>query len=155
MLFSAGAYTLGAGFSVTDLPNITVNAAFNTLGFSNQSPFWVLFVTLTGMMIFSSLIFQSKTMRTLVFVPIAIGTAQRFGYPILSLALPVALLIEHVYALPFNSKPAALLYVTDQYSWRDTAKFGITMLFVAWAMIIFWGETWMRWLGYLPNGVFG
>ena len=94
-------------------------------------------------------------MRTLVFVPIAIGTAQKFGLPILSLALPVALLIEHVYALPFNSKPAALLYITDQYSWSDTAKFGITMLFVGWIMIIIWGETWMRLLGYTPDGVFG
>ncbi len=88
-------------------------------------------------------------------MPIAIGTAQKFGYPILSLALPVALLIEHVYALPFNSKPAALLYVTDHYSWSDTFKFGVTMLLVAWVMIIFWSETWLRWLGYTPDGVFG
>ena len=155
LLFSAGAYTLGAGFKTTDLPAITVDAAFDALGFSSHTPFWVLYLVLTGTMIFSALVFQSKTMRTLVFVPIAIGTAQKFGYPILSLALPVALLIEHVYALPFNSKPAALLYVTDQYSWSDTAKFGVTMLVVGWLMIIFWGETWLRWLGYTPGGVFG
>ncbi len=155
LLFSAGAYTLGAGFKTTDLPNIAVDAAFDAMGFSDATPFWVLFLTLTGSMIFSSLMFQSKTMRTLVFVPIAIGTAQKFGFPILSLALPVALLIEHVYALPFNSKPAALLYVTDQYSMTDSAKFGITMLFVSWIMIIIWGETWMRLMGYTPNGVFG
>ncbi len=155
LLFSAGAYTLGAGFKTTDLPNITVSAAFDAMGFSSQTPFWVLYLVLTGLMIFSALVFQSKTMRTLVFIPIAIGTAQKFGYPIMSLALPVALLIEHVYALPFNSKPAALLYVTDQYSWSDTAKFGVTMLVIGWLMIILWGETWLRWLGYTPNGVFG
>ena len=154
LIFSAGAYTLGAGFSTTDLPNISVDALFNYLGFTDTTPFWVLFLILTGGMIFSALIFQSKTMRTLIFVPIAIGTAQKFNYPILSLALPVALLIEHVYALPFNSKPAALLYVTDHYSWSDTFKFGVTMLFVAWGMIIIWSETWLRWLGYMPNGVF-
>jgi len=155
LLFSAGAYTMGAGFKTTDLPNISVDAAFDALGFSSATPFWVLFLSLTGAMVFSSVVFQSKTMRTLVFVPIAIGTAQKFGYPILSLAMPVALLVEHVYALPFNSKPAALLYVTDQYSWGDTAKFGVTMLVISWVMIIIWGETWMRWLGYTPDGVFG
>jgi di/tricarboxylate transporter len=155
LLFSAGAYTLGAGFKMTDLPNISVDAAFNAMGFTADTPFWVLYLSLTGVMIFSALVFQSKTMRTLVFIPIAIGTAQKFGYPILSLAIPVALLIEHVYALPFNSKPAALLYVTDQYSWRDTAKFGVTMLIIGWVMIIIWGETWMRLLGYTPDGVFG
>ncbi len=155
LLFSAGAYTLGAGFKTTDLPNIAVNAAFDVLGFSSDTPFWVLYLVLTGMMVFSALVFQSKTMRTLIFIPIAIGTAQKFKLPILSLALPVALMIEHVYALPFNSKPAALLYVTDQYSWSDTAKFGVTMLVVGWLMIILWGETWMRYLGYTPDGVFG
>lgn len=155
LLFSAGAYTLGAGFKSTDLPNISVDALFDFLGLTMQTPFWVLYLILTAAMLFSALIFQSKTMRTLVFVPIAIGTAQKFGYPVLSLALPVALLIEHVYALPFNSKPAALLYVTDQYSWTDTFKFGFTMLCISWVMIIIWGETWLRWLGYTPNGVFG
>ncbi len=155
LMFSAGAYTLGAGFKSSDLPNISVDAAFDAMGFSGDTPFWVLYLSLTATMLFSALIFQSKTMRTLVFIPIAIGTAQKFGYPILSLAFPVALLIEHVYALPFNSKPAALLYVTDQYGWRDTAKFGVTMLFVGWFMIILWGETWLRWLGYTPDGVFG
>lgn len=155
LLFSAGAYTLGAGFKATDLPNISVDAMFDALGFSMDTPFWVLYLILTAGMIFSALVFQSKTMRTLVFVPIAIGTAQKFGYDILSLALPVALLIEHVYALPFNSKPAALLYVTNHYSWSDTFKFGVIMLIIGWFMIIVWGETWLRWLGYTPNGVFG
>jgi len=155
LLFSSGAYTLGAGFKSTDLPNISVDALFDYLGFTGDTPFWSLYLILTAAMIFSSIVFQSKTMRTLIFVPIAIGTAQKFGYPVLSLALPVALLIEHVYALPFNSKPAALLYVTDHYSWSDTLKFGITMLVIGWIMVIFWGETWLRWLGYTPNGVFG
>ncbi len=155
LLFSAGAYTLGAGFKATDLPNISVDALFDFLGFTGDTPFWVLYLMLTAGMIFSALVFQSKTMRTLVFVPFAIGTAPKFGYSIFILALHLALLIEHVYALPFNSKPAALLYVTDQYSWSDTFKFGVTMLIIGWFMIILWGETWLRFLGYTPNGVFG
>jgi len=155
LLFSAGAYTLGAGLSSTDLAALSVNAVFDALGLGQQTPFWALYLLLTAAMIFSSLVFQSKTMRTLIFVPIAIGTAQRFGLSVLSLAFPVALLIEHVYALPFNSKPAALLYVTDHYSWSDTFKYGVTMLVIGWLMIILMGETWLRWLGYTPNGVFG
>ena len=155
LLFSAGAYTLGAGLKVTDLASLSVNAMFDSLGFGDGTPFWVLYLMLTATMIFSSLIFQSKTMRTLVFIPIAIGVAQRFGYSVMSLAFPVALLIEHVYALPFNSKPALLLYVTDHYSWSNTFKFGVSMLFIGWFMIIIWGETWLRYLGHTPDGVFG
>lgn len=155
LLFSAGAYTLGAGLSATGLAGISVNSLFDSLGLGADTPFWVFYLSLTAAMIFSSLFFQSKTMRTLIFVPIAIGIAQRYGFGIMSLAFPVALLIEHVYALPFNSKPAALLYVTDHYSWSDTFKFGVVMLVISWIIIIVWGETWLRFLGYVPNGVFG
>lgn len=155
MLFSAGAYTLGAGFKSTDLPSIAVNASFDALGFGQQTPFWVLYLSLTFAMAFSALFFQSKTMRTMIFVPIAIGVANRFGFSVLSLALPVAFLIEHVYMLPFNSKPAALLYETDQYSLTDTFKFGFTMLVIGWLVNIVMGETWYRYLEITPNGVFG
>lgn len=155
MLFSAGAYTLGSGFSATDLPSISVNAFFDHLGISNHTPFWVLYLILTGVMIFSALIFQSKTMRAMIFIPIAIGVASRFGFSILSLALPVAFMIEHVYVLPFNSKPAALLYETDQYSLTDTFRFGFTVMVIAWLINIVAGETWFRVLGITPNGVFG
>lgn len=155
MLFSAGAYTLGAGFSATDLPSIGVNAFFDHLGINRETHFWVLYLMLTGVMVFSALIFQSKTMRAMIFVPIAIGVATRFGYDVISLALPVAFMIEHVYVLPFNSKPAALLYETDHYSMTDGFRFGFTMMVIGWLLIILAGETWFRVLGITPNGVFG
>jgi solute carrier family 13 (sodium-dependent dicarboxylate transporter), member 2/3/5 len=155
MLFSAGAYALGTGFDVTDLPAICVNAFFDHAGIGSETPFWVLYLLLTGVMIFSALLFESKTMRAMIFVPIAIGVAGRFNLSVISLALPVAFMIEHVYVLPFNSKPAALLYETDHYSITDTFKFGFTMMCIAWLLNIVAGETWFRLLGITPNGVFG
>lgn len=154
MLFSAGAYALGAGLDATDLPSISVNALFDTLGIDQQTPFWALYVLLTGVMVFSGLAFESKTMRAMIFVPIAIGVANRFGYSVLSLALPVAFLIEHVYVLPFNSKPAALLFETGRYSLGDAVRYGLTMMVVAWLTIIVAGESWFRLIGITPHGVF-
>ncbi|HEX9252561.1 MAG TPA: SLC13 family permease, partial [Ignavibacteriaceae bacterium] len=52
MLFSAGAYTLGAGLDVTDLPSISVNAFFDHLGIGDNTQFWVLYLLLTGVMVF-------------------------------------------------------------------------------------------------------
>lgn len=155
LLFSAGAYTLGAGLAITDLPSISVNAFFDNIGIGDQTEFWKLYLLLTGVMCFSALIFQSKTMRTMIFVPIAIGVANRFGFETISLALPVAFMIEHVYVLPFNSKPAALLYETNQYSLTDAFKFGFTLMVIAWALNIVAGETYYRYLGITPDGVFG
>jgi len=154
MLFSAGAYVVGAGLDTTGLAGTVVGVVFTALGVYDNTPFWVIFTILTGAMLFSAIIFQSKTMRCLIFVPIAIGVEQQFGFPIMSLSVPVALLIEHVYVLPFNSKPAVLLYNTNHYNWGDTFKFGFTMMVIAWGVMFLWGETVMRWLGYLPYGVF-
>jgi di/tricarboxylate transporter len=144
---------LGAGLEVTDLPATMIDTLFNHLGITSATPYAYVYIILTGAMLFSALLFESKTMRTLIFVPIAIGVANKFGYPIMSLAFPVALLIEHVYVLPFNSKPAALLYTTNHYSWSDTFKFGILMMVISWGVIILWGETVLKWLGY-TNGLF-
>jgi anion transporter len=154
MLFSAGAYALGAGLEATGIAGTSVDAAFDALGLSVATPFWKIYMIFTAMMLFSALLFQSKTMRALIFIPIAIGVEQRFGYPPMSLSFPMALLIEHVYVLPFNSKPAALLYTTDQYSVTDGFRFGFAMMAITYGMIILWGETVLRWLGYTKDGVF-
>lgn len=150
LLFSAGAYTLGAGLDATDISGTMVASLFDSIGISAQTPFWAVYMLLTGAMLLTALIFQSKTMQTLIFVPIAISVAQQFGYPVMSLAFPVAMLVGHVYVLPFNSKPAALLYTTNQYSWSDTFKFGITMMAISWVVMLLWGATVLHWLGYTP-----
>lgn len=154
MIFSAGAYALGVGLDATGLPAIMIDSLFNYFHITAATPFWILYLGLTFLMLFSGILFQSKTMRALIFIPIAIGISQRFGYPVMSLAFPVALLIEHVYVLPFNSKPAALLYTTNQYSMIDSFKYGLTMMIITWVMIIVWGMTMLRYLGYTAKGVF-
>jgi anion transporter len=147
LIFSAGAYTLGAGLKVTDLSGIAVNSFFDSIGIGNNTSYMSIYMILTAGMVFSALIFQSKTMRTMIFIPISIGIASRFGFSIMSLAFPLAMLIEHVYTLPFNSKPALLSYSTNQYSWTDTFKFGITMQFIAWVVSIIMGMTYFKLLG--------
>ncbi len=147
LMFSAGAYTLGAGLKVTDLSGIAVNSFFDSIGIGKETSYMTLYVILTAGMVFSALIFQSKTMRTMIFIPIAIGIASRFGFTVMSLAFPLAMLIEHVYVLPFNSKPALLSYTTNQYSWSDTFKFGVTMQVIAWVVSIIMGMTYFKLLG--------
>lgn len=155
MLFSAGAYALGAGLDDTGLPNLAMAAFFDLVGMDTETPFWVPYLLLTGLMCYSALLSQSKTMRTMILIPVAIGSAQLLEFSVISLALPVAFMIEHVYTLPFNSKPAALLYETDHYRLGDAFRYGFTMMTIAWIVIIVMGETWFRWLGITPEGVFG
>ncbi len=146
MLFSAGAYTLGSGLNATDLPSTMVNAAFDSVGIGDDTPFWLLYVIFTGIMMFSALLFQSKTIRAMVFIPIALGVEKRFGLPPMSLSLPMTALINHVYVLPFNSKPAVLLYTTNHYSLTDSFKFGFFMMVFSWLLVLLWGATVYSWM---------
>jgi hypothetical protein len=47
-----------------------------------------------------------------------------------------------------------LLYTTNQYRMVDSLKYGMTMMVITWCMIILWGMTMLRYLGYTPEGVF-
>ncbi len=94
LLFSAGAYTLGAGLKLTDLSGITVNYFFDSIGIGNNTSYLVIYSVLTAGMVYSALIFQSKTMRTMIFIPIAIGIANRFGFTVMSLLICSALMLS-------------------------------------------------------------
>jgi hypothetical protein len=53
--------------------------------------------------------------------------------------------------LPFNSKPAALLYTTNHYSMTDAFKYGITMMTFSWLLILLFGQTVLKWLHITPG----
>jgi len=55
----------------------------------------------------------------------------------------------------FDPLDVPFLQGIDHYSWTDTAKFGVVMLFIGWLLNILMSETYLRFLGYTPNGVFG
>ena len=57
MIFSAGAYVIGSGLNATDLPSMIVGAGMDALGITAQTPFFVLYLLLTGLMLFSALVF--------------------------------------------------------------------------------------------------
>ena len=56
MLFSAGAYTLGAGLEATDLPASMIDALFTHMGITKETPFWVLYLGMTFIMLFSGIV---------------------------------------------------------------------------------------------------
>lgn len=147
MLFSCGAYAIGAGLKETHLARTLVEEFFQATGLGNNTPYFTLYIVLTGIFLYAHLFMQSKTMRTIVFLPIVIGIAQKMNIPVLALALPVALCINVVMTLPFNAKPNAILYCTGQYSQADAFKFGITMTTLVWGLVVLFGKTYFHWLG--------
>ncbi len=150
MLFSAGAYALGAGLTATKLMDTLTTEMMRMLGMETMS-YFTLYCLLTGVFIASHFIFQSKNMRTIIFMPIVIGICQQLQIDILSLALPVALCINCCWTLPFNAKPNAMLYGTNKYTMGEAFAYGATMSVLYWAMLIISGGTYFHWLGITPG----
>lgn len=150
MLFSAGAYSLGAGLTATKLMNVLTAQLMEVLGMQTMS-YMTLYGTLTAIFIASHFIFQSKNMRTLIFMPIVIGIAQTLHMDILSLAMPVALCINCCWSLPFNAKPNAMLYGTNKYTMGESFTYGFIMSVLYWTLLMFAGATYLTWLGITPG----
>lgn len=150
MIFSAGAYALGAGLTTTKLMDTLTKAMMDTLGLASMS-YFSLYALLTGIFIASHFIFQSKNMRTIIFMPIVIGIAQELKIDILSLAIPVALCINVCWSLPFNAKPNAMLYGTNKYTMGESFYYGFVMSLLYWAGLLLAGATYFKWLGITPG----
>lgn len=150
MIFSAGAYALGAGLTATKLMDTLTKAMMDALGMASMS-YFTLYALLTGIFIASHFIFQSKNMRTIIFMPIVIGIAQELKIDILSLAIPVALCINVCWSLPFNAKPNAMLYGTNKYTMGESFYYGLVMSILYWIMLIVAGGTYFKWLGITPG----
>lgn len=150
MIFSAGAYALGAGLTATKLMDTLTKAMMDGLGLASMS-YFSLYALLTGIFIASHFIFQSKNMRTIIFMPIVIGIAQELKIDILSLAIPVALCINVCWSLPFNAKPNAMLYGTNKYTMGESFYYGFVMSLLYWLGLMLAGATYFKWLGITPG----
>ena len=149
LLFSFGAYVLGGGLKATNAIGLIINNFFDSIGDNSfLTTKLVIFLITSGFFLFSSILTQSKTARTLIFFPIILEIARRFNYDILGFALPMAFLINQVYVLYFNSKPATICYLSNHYSNGESFKYGFTMLFLVWGLIVLWAQYYLPLLGY-------
>ena len=147
-MFSFGAYVLGGGIDSTHIVDLGVAYAFDSLGIDEGTPKWAIFAGVSFVFAFLSLILESKTARVLIFFPVIIGISQRFGWDVLGFVLPMAFLINQVYVLYFNSKPATICYLSNHYTSFESFKYGIFMLTTCWIMVILWAQYVMPLMGF-------
>ena len=108
----------------------------------------IVFASLSGVFAFTTLVSESKTARTLILFPIIIAIAQRYNWDVIGFFLPMALMFNQVYVLYFNSKPANISYLTDQYSTGESFKYGMVQLVIIWVLTILWTHYVMPLLGF-------
>ncbi len=150
MLFSAGAYAGGMALDSSGAGKWAVQSVFSAFDISGGVNFWYVYAGVVAVMMYSHLVFTSKTMRTMILIPFIILLAKQLGYKATSLALPAAFCIDWVIGLPISAKPNVILFGTGQFSVLDNLKFGLVVSTIGVVLMIAAGLTWFRFLGITP-----
>jgi len=146
LMFSWGAYVIGGMVDQTNIVGLMVDRTFEAWGTDHAK--WVIFLVVSGVFGYSTLISESKTARTIIMFPIVIAIAKKFEWDLLGFCMPMAFMINQVYVLYFNSKPANISYLSNQYSMWESFKFGFTQLTIIWLVLIPWAQYVMPLMGF-------
>jgi solute carrier family 13 (sodium-dependent dicarboxylate transporter), member 2/3/5 len=109
------------------------------------------YIIVISLMMYSHLVFTSKTMRTIILIPFIIALAQQLGFNPIALALPAAFTIDWVIGLPISAKPNVILFTTGQYSVLDNLKIGFVIATIGIVLLTIAGFTWFHFLGLTPG----
>jgi anion transporter len=99
-------------------------------------------IIMMGFSIFSHIIWSTTTAMAGVMIPIYIGIAQSFNFPIVAFVLPQAILMGYAFFLPFNTMGNIIFYGTGYFSVADLLKGGLAVGLLAW---ILWAITLVTW----------
>jgi solute carrier family 13 (sodium-dependent dicarboxylate transporter), member 2/3/5 len=146
LIFSWGAYVIGGMVDITNIVGFAVDATFKAWGTDHSKV--LIFLVLSGVFSVTTLISESKTARTIIMFPIMISVAKKFGWDLVGFCLPMAFMINQVYVLYFNSKPANISYLSNQYTMWESFKFGMTQLVIIWVLLALWTQYVMPLMGF-------
>lgn len=149
MIFSAGAYAGGLALDDTGAAAWGVERTFSSMRLEHLAFGWT-YAAILAVMLYSHLLSTSKTVRTVIMIPLIILLARGLGWSAASLALPAAFTIDWVIGLPISGKPNVILYGTSQFSVRDNLRYGLIVCTAGYVLLLVAGATWFHWLGITP-----
>lgn len=149
LIFSAGAYAGGLALDDTGAAEWAVRMLFGRFELG-RLPFGVAYTLIVGVMMYSHLLTTSKTVRTMIMIPIVITLTRSLGWDPVAFALPAALTIDWVVGLPISGKPNVILFSTNQYSVTDNFKYGMVTCTLGLVVLVISAATWFHWLGVTP-----
>lgn len=150
LIFSAGAYAGGLALDDTGAAEWGVRMLFGGMDLKGV-PFGVSYTVVIAVMMYSHLLTTSKTVRTIIMLPIIITLAKALGWDPLSFALPAALCIDWVVGLPISGKPNVVLFSTNQYTVGENFRYGMLTCTIGVVLLVLSAATWFHWIGLTPS----
>lgn len=132
-VYFGGVLSLSAALVKTGAIEFIIRAGMTHLGIENVSmlPFMI---GLMGFTIFSHMFWSTTTAMCGVMIPIYIGIAQTFNFPVVSFVLPQAFLIGYAFFFPFNTQGNIIMMGPGYHSTADLFRSGLVVGFAAWAL---------------------
>jgi len=134
MIFSAGAYAAGKALNKSGGATWLIDKMVTSMGIEHL-PLGAVAVVLIAISIFSHIIFTSKTVRTTIMMPAALGIAMSLGMDPVRLGLAVAFGIAYTTTLPPHSKVNTLYFSSGFFSVLEQLFFGLVASAVGTVMI--------------------
>lgn len=108
-----------------------------------------LLVLLMGFTIFSHCIWSTTTAMAGVMIPIYIGIAQAFNFPVVGFVLPLAILMGYALFLPFNTMGNIIMFGAGYYSVTEQLKASCLVGLAAWGLWAVTAYAWFPLIGLL------
>lgn len=140
-VYFGGVITLSNVLSQTKAFAWVMNTMIAALGLEGM-PMIPLMIGLMGFSIFSHVIWSTTTAMCGVMIPIYIGMAQSFGFPIVGFVLPQAILMGYALFLPFNTMGNLIMFGAGYYTVPEQLKAACAVGLFAWLL---WAVTAVVW----------
>jgi anion transporter len=140
-VYFGGVITLSGVLMRTKAFEWVIKALISSLGLTEVG-MMPLLIGLMGFTIFSHCIWSTTTAMAGVMIPIYIGFAKAFGFPVVAFVLPQAVLMAYALFLPFNTMPNIIMYGAGYYTVAEQIKSSTAVGLMAWAL---WALTAIVW----------
>ncbi len=140
-VYFGGVITLSDCLMKTKAFEWVIKGLIGALGLGNISMLPLLII-LMGFTIFSHAIWSTTTAMAGVMIPIYIGLAQTFNFPVAGFVLPLAILMGYALFLPFNTMGNIIMFGAGYFTVPEQIKASCAVGLAAW---ILWAITAVAW----------
>lgn len=140
-VYFGGVITLSKALIATDAFAWVITTGMQSLGLDGVGML-PLMIGLMGFTIFSHIIWSTTTAMGGVMIPIYIGMASAFNFPVVAFVLPQAILIGYALFLPFNTMGNIIMFGAGYYTVTEQLKSSLLIGLMAWAL---WAVTAVVW----------
>lgn len=145
-VYFGGVITLSSVLMKTKAFEWLIKAGLSSLGLTHVEML-PLVIGLMGFTIFSHVIWSTTTAMAGVMIPIYIGLAQSFGFPIAGFVLPQAILMGYALFLPFNTMGNIIMFGAGYYTVSEQLKAAFAVGLFSWAVWAIAAVVWFPLIG--------